>query len=506
MNVEHDGPGIGHRWVESGRASLPAQATRPAISPVHMPPRPRRARLGAPDGDPEPGERPPPPALPPQEDTSGDVAMARRIQRELDQERRDQLAQVRQRLDQQRALQLAQDQADRREAIRRAADGVDRYRHQLMASRQGPHFAVGQPGSGEGGRRIGGGPLHFALGAFADYAGQYIQGLGALAAGMPLPPLPGLMGPDPRAVQEQHIRDSWAGINFVPRQNPLLGFTFDFDKDAEESAEPTEIVRLDFDDDAPIIEELKARGTSGKAVGGKHGAISVKDDGLTSLVCASCHLPLRVSQGQRNDGDRVFSLQCGHLVDKRCLDDISQPKPENENGSVEQASKPGFIKVGSSSTSRVDGFVVNGEYRETPLASTSALPRIASPSSPSSPAIPVSSPPIGEIAGRSSRRTRSAAKKAAQEPVDENSDSPDEEVMDDLDSPPIRTGRNTRGKKRKAAARPKRGAAMKKLAKPEEKREYMWLCPVLACGREHYSEEIGGVWRPKDGMTVQLFV
>lgn len=451
-----------------------------------MPPRPRHARFSAPDFDEGPVNFPPQ-----QEDTSGDVAMARRIQRELDQERRDQLAQMRQRLDQQRALQLAQEQANRREAIRQATDGVDRYRHQLMAFRQGPHFAIGQPG--------GGGP-HFALGDFADYAGQYLQRLGALAAGMP----PGLMGPDPRAVQEQQIRDSWAGINFVPRQNPLLGFTFDFDKDAEESAEPTEIVRLDFDDDAPIIEELRAGGTSGKAGGGKHGAISVKDDGLTSLVCASCHLPLRVSQGQRNDDDRVFSLQCGHLVDKRCLDDISQPKPEN--GNDEQEHKPGFIKVGSSSTSRTDGFVVNGEYCETPLASTSALPRIASPSSPSSPTIPVSSPPIAETAGYPSKRTRSAAKRAAQEPVEEDSDSPDEEVMDDLDFPPIRPGRKTRGKKRKAAARAKRGAAMKKLAKPEEKREYKWLCPVLACGKEHYSEEIGGVWRPKDGMTVQLFV
>jgi hypothetical protein len=32
------------------------------------------------------------------------------------------------------------------------------------------------------------------------------------------------------------------------------------------------------------------------------------------------------------------------------------------------------------------------------------------------------------------------------------------------------------------------------------------LCPVVACGREHYSEEIGGVWKPKEGMITQLFV
>ncbi|GHJ86805.1 hypothetical protein NliqN6_3207 [Naganishia liquefaciens] len=466
-----------------------------------MPPRPRRAHFGAPDSDAEPVNpqplAPPPPPPPPilpvaeaPEDTSGDVAMARRIQRELDQERRDQLAAVRQQLDQQRALQRAQQEANRREAIRRVGEGVDPYREQFMMWRPPrPPNAVGQQGR------------HFAIGRnFGDYVEQYAHRMAEILAGVGLPAglPPGLMGPDPRAVQEQQVRDSWAGINFVPRQNPLLGFTFDFDKDGQESAEPTEIVRLDFDDDAPIIEELKASGTSGKTAGGK----SAKDeDGLTSLVCASCHLPLRVSQGQRNEGDRVFSLQCGHLVDKRCLDDISQPK--QENGHEEQESKPGFKKVGSSATSRIDGFVVNGEYGQTPLASTSALPRIASPSSPSSPTVPVSSPPHAD--GHPSRRTRSAAKKSVQE-LEEESDSPQEDVMDDGDFPPSRTGRKIRGRKRKAAARPKRGAAIKKLAKPEEKREYKWLCPVLACGKEHYSEEIGGVWRPKDGMTVQLFV
>lgn len=444
-----------------------------------MPPRQRRARFAAPDSYEEPVDMQP-------EDTSGDVAMARRIQRELDEERNE----ARRRAEQVRAVQRQREEANRREAIRQVAadlgepmDLMD-MRARLLALHPGiggNHFGFGNA-------------FHNVIQRFAPGANP---GLAAILAHMP----PAQMGPDPRAVQEQNIRDSWAGISFVPRQNPLLGFTFDFDKDAEESTEPTEIVRLDFDDDAPIIEELKASGTSGKAGGGKHSAIPIKDDGLTSLVCASCHMPLRVSQGQRNEGDRVFSLQCGHLVDKRCLDDISQPKPEN--GNDEQERKPGFIKVGAGSTSRADGFVVNGEYSETPLASTSTLPRIKSPSSPPN---PMSSPPVAEIAGNPSKRTRSAMKRAAPEPVGEESDS-HEEVMDDLDFPPMRASRKVRGKKRKAAAvRPKRTAALKKLAKPEEKREFKWLCPVLACGREHYSEEIGGVWKPKDGMTVQLFV
>jgi hypothetical protein len=456
-----------------------------------MPPRNHRARFAVPSSDDEaPNDQP--------VDTSGDDAMARRLQQEYNAQRDEERRLLQARRDQQRAALLEeelrlQEAANRRAAIRGAREGDMRpwefdpeAARVRMMQNYGRHFEIG----------------HLAA------ARQYVPGAGVPEPQYRLDPrmLAAMMqggagmGPDPRAVQEQNIRDSWAGINFVPRQNPLLGFTFDFDKDAEEAGEPTEIVRLDFDDDAPIIEELRAGGASGKA-GGRNAAISVKDDdGLTSLVCASCHMPLRVSQGQRNEGDRVFALQCGHLVDKRCLDDISQPKPEY--GIDEQERKPGFTKIGSSSTSRANGFVVNGEYSETPLASTSALPRIASPSSPSSPTIADSSPPLAEFA---TRRTRSAAKRAAPNPTDEDSES-QEEIPDDADFPPMR-GRKTRSKKRKAPlTRPKRGAAIKKLAKPEEKREYKWLCPVLACGREHYSEEVGGVWKPKEGMTVQLFV
>lgn len=459
------------------------------------------------------------------EDTSGDAAMARRIQLDLDRER-DELR--RQREEQRR-------QADnRRAAIRQVEhDEADQARdHFNMLQRM---------------RAVAGGPGFGAPGGLARYGievedadGMLLVDFGGLREAprarfdhQHLQELRAHMMQDfnmIRARQEQSVQDSWAGINFVPRTNPLLGFTFDFDKDAEEAAEPTEIVRLDFDDDAPIIEELKS---SGKSTAGQ-GAIAVnrEGDGLTSLVCASCYMPLRVSQGQRNDSDRVFSLLCGHLVDKRCLDDISQPKPEQNLQAAENDKKPGFIKLGSSSTSRKDGnFVVHGDYgivNATPVASTSPLPRIVSPTSPSSPTVPqVSSPPMvisSSIASGSNSRmptrttrssTRVAAAPAVQHQANESPGSDDSvDTLDGFGLPP-RSGRGrTRAgnpRKRKATTlAPKAGkataAALKKLAKPEEKREYKWLCPVAACGREHYSEEIGGVWKPKEGMTVQLFV
>lgn len=324
-----------------------------------------------------------------------------------------------------------------------------------------------------------------------------------------------------QAQQQQSVEESWSGINFTPRHNPLLGFTYDFDKDAEEDKEPTEIVRLDFDDESPIIEELKAPvAGSSKHLGRSDSMTSVegKGKGITSLVCAKCNEQLRVSQGQRTEADRVFALRCGHLIDKRCLDDISQPHPELEVNKHEE-SKPGFVKMGKGkaveSTSRNGGtFVVKGEYDAstvTPQASSSTLPRIVSPHADqqsSSPSVPFGNSEAGSSNQRKpSRTTRSAARATAAHPDHGNEIlASDDEGYDTLTNP---NGKPPSGKKRKAqskATTKKATFAVKKLKAPVETREYRWVCPVAACGKEHFSEEIGGVWKPKDGMTVQLFV
>ncbi|KAI5452049.1 hypothetical protein NCC49_000992 [Naganishia albida] len=423
-------------------------------------------------------------------DTTGDAALARRLQLEADHERDA----IRRAAAARRAA-IQQVQREEEEAARE-----QNARLQRLAG--GGHFALG--------RRLY--PMEDGLAYIFPNPGDYpgrprAWNMDFLRRGIP----PELLLQQMRAQQqEQSVQDSWGGINFVPRQNPLLGFTFDFDKDAD-AEEPTEVVRLDFDDDAPIIEELRAKG-SGTLGRTQSGTTDKGPDGLTSLVCASCYLPLRVSQGQRNEGDRVFALRCGHLVDKRCLDDISQPKPE-PTAQAEDV-KPGFIKLGSGATSRKDGnFVVHGDYAAgTPVASTSALPRIASPSTPSSPLIPIPSSPVtvtsSAVGGSSripARTTRSAARLAAAPapPVDGSSD----DSADPFGDFSFRSGRGRpRGGKKRKAAPSRASKPIKKLAKPEEKREYKWLCPVVACGREHYSEEIGGVWKPKDGMITQLFV
>ncbi|KAJ9091082.1 hypothetical protein QFC19_009256 [Naganishia cerealis] len=325
--------------------------------------------------------------------------------------------------------------------------------------------------------------------------------------------------------RQQSVEESWSGINFTPRHNPLLGFTYDFDKDAEEEREPAEIVRLDFDDDSPIIEELKAptAGTS-KHSGRKNSMISVDGNGKVemSLVCARCNEQLRVSQGQRSDADRVFALRCGHLIDKRCLDEISQPRPEQEI-SRDEETKPGFVKMGKGkaveSSQRAGTFVVKGSddgFSMTPKASASALPRIISPSAhldqlSSSPPAPFNNREAGSSNQKMpARTTRSSVRAAATQSA---SDAQLDEVApseDEMDNDGLNRNAQPAGRKRnlrsKATNKHTPSGPIKKLKAPKETREFRWTCPVAACGREHFSEEIDGVWKPKNTMIVQLFV
>lgn len=118
---------------------------------------------------------------------------------------------------------------------------------------------------------------------------------------------------------QQSVEDAWKGINFTGRKDPpKAGFTFDFDKQANEAgASPTEIIRLDLGD-SPLIEERKRLGFGDQVSDG---------DGATHLVCARCHAPLRVSQGMRDANDRVQALKCGHLIDHRCYEELIKPLP-----------------------------------------------------------------------------------------------------------------------------------------------------------------------------------
>jgi hypothetical protein len=48
------------------------------------------------------------------------------------------------------------------------------------------------------------------------------------------------------------------------------------------------------------------------------------------LACANCPEPLRVSAAARDSDDRIWGLKCGHLVDERCLKQLSTPETPEE--------------------------------------------------------------------------------------------------------------------------------------------------------------------------------
>ena len=43
--------------------------------------------------------------------------------------------------------------------------------------------------------------------------------------------------------------------------------------------------------------------------------------------CARCSGPLLISGAQQDDGDKVWGLKCGHVIDGRCLEDLYKPPP-----------------------------------------------------------------------------------------------------------------------------------------------------------------------------------
>ena len=48
------------------------------------------------------------------------------------------------------------------------------------------------------------------------------------------------------------------------------------------------------------------------------------------MACTKCHDPLYINDGQKSQDDRVWGLRCGHLIDQKCLLEISSPQVEDD--------------------------------------------------------------------------------------------------------------------------------------------------------------------------------
>jgi hypothetical protein len=48
------------------------------------------------------------------------------------------------------------------------------------------------------------------------------------------------------------------------------------------------------------------------------------------MACTECGDPLYINDGQKSQDDRVWGLRCGHLIDQKCLLEISSPQVEDD--------------------------------------------------------------------------------------------------------------------------------------------------------------------------------
>ncbi len=278
-----------------------------------------------------------------------------------------------------------------------------------------------------------------------------------------------------RAHHGPTVEETWANINFTPRKNPIPGYTFDFDK------EEIDVIMLDDDDGEKL---------------------AMMDKKL-SLVCCNCMAPLRVSQGQRSEKDRVIALSCGHLIDQRCLDELCKPKEEEGKpileGVIVDTSPPGAESLAldiSGPSVRTRGIAPVVDLASSPAGPSSAGYLAPPPRIPAG----IQFPPR--------RVTRSAQALSPSASTDDTGLAFD---------PDARSGVEQQGNSVAAAGVPlpntsnnkrKRAPPMvkKKGGRGRKIQEHVWHCPVTTCARPHTSREMGGVWAPKKDEVVTLFV
>ena len=62
------------------------------------------------------------------------------------------------------------------------------------------------------------------------------------------------------------------------------------------------------------------------------------------MACTKCHDPLYINDGQKSQDDRVWGLRCGHLIDQKCLLEISSPQVEDDRMNITRP-PPGGLDI-----------------------------------------------------------------------------------------------------------------------------------------------------------------
>ena len=287
------------------------------------------------------------------------------------------------------------------------------------------------------------------------------------------------------------------------------GFSFDFASPDNTIPAPPGII--DLVNDGP--------GPSSSAASPSSSAVAATVE--TTLVCARCLDPLVLAAPDGASEDvrkrtRVWALRCGHMLDGKCVAELMLPPPPapapsdapcSDGGSAAPLADKGKGKGRADAPApTIDR---KGKRKaEGPLEPESSPKRPAlesapeqEPASPSMPGAlpPPPSPPVmgGDDSIRARLRSRNRGQGA---PAEETSQALVERLLQPR--PPRRSGARGGGTgkgKGKGKGKAPRGPAIEA--------EHEWACPVMGCGRLHWSVRVQGEWRNDEGRGgIALFV
>jgi len=211
--------------------------------------------------------------------------------------------------------------------------------------------------------------------------------------------------------------------------NPASGFTFDF---APPSPSPPATASSSMSviviDDSPVASTSAFR----------------CEDAATLLVCAFCLDPLILGGGKDDNGQRLWGMRCGHMIDGKCMDQIMKPASAVDlkgKGKATDGEPP----------DRSDGKASSMRLRTSHLLS-------GRPTS--------QEPQLGPAYFTRRRLT------------------PQNPFNNDPPTPPRHRGR--------PQAKSNKGKG--KAIEPRVEATHEWTCPVPGCGRSHTSLLIEGKW------------
>ncbi|EIW83585.1 hypothetical protein CONPUDRAFT_142255 [Coniophora puteana RWD-64-598 SS2] len=291
-----------------------------------------------------------------------------------------------------------------------------------------------------------------------------------------------------------------------PKRLPAA-FTADFAPPSPEEVKPDVIVVRDSSH-SPRISRARP-GASASSSAQKLEEEAPIAGGMT-LVCPRCRDPLALGSadtGAKRERSRLWGLRCGHLLDGKCVDELSHPRaptpppsatppvivrPDPKGKGKAKATDTDMANTFDASTSvRMPGaFTYNDAppppYIHDPYESNPIRSRLRShnshphfgpgASSSSQPSIPGPIPAPHQYPSVPSTPT---SRRTAQHPTE----------------PPVRAS-TRRGRTRPGPGRGRGGKGKGKAKGPVVEAEHSWCCPVAGCGREHLSLKIDGRWVP----------